>query len=361
MNVRRTVRRETRKVEHMAGVLALGDRRGAHWFEHVSFVPNCAPELHLDEVRLDTTLCGLRLASPLIVNAMTGGAEEARAVNRTLARASRRHGLAMAVGSQTAALRDASLEDTYTVVRDVHPDGIVIGNVGMGTRAEAAERAVRLIGANLLQVHFNAAQELFMAEGDRDFREGLYALAEVAKALSVPVIAKEVGQGVAAEEAVRFVAAGACGIDVGGRGGTNFMAVETWRRGAALSPEWGEWGIPTAAALCDVVDGLCGRADVVASGGVRSGYDIAKAMALGAASAGVAAPFLRLACGPEPDVALDAYIHGVHADLRMLLALSGCRTWDELRGRPLVIAGALREWLLARGRIAFLDKRGRGR
>lgn len=360
MNVRR-VTRERRKLEHLAGVMALGDKRGAHWFEHVSFVPDCAPELHLDEVRLDTTLCGLRLESPLIINAMTGGAREARTVNRTLAAAARRHGLAMAVGSQTAALRDAGMEDTYTVVRDVHPDGVVIGNVGMGTRAEAAERAVRLIEADILQVHFNAAQELFMAEGDRDFRGGLAALAEVARGVSVPVIAKEVGQGIAAEEALSFVEAGARGIDVGGRGGTNFMAVEAWRQGASLSPEWSEWGIPTAAALCDVVAVLQGRADVVASGGVRTGHDIAKAMSLGASAAGVAGPFLRLACGPEPDEALDHYIRTLHADLRLLLALCGCRTWEELRGRPPVIVGALREWLLARGRAAFLDGLGRSR
>ncbi|MCL6547732.1 MAG: type 2 isopentenyl-diphosphate Delta-isomerase, partial [Alicyclobacillus sp.] len=274
--------RRRRKAEHLDAVRSLSDNpQSTTWFEHVSLIPNCAPEVAWEEVSLQTELCGLTLASPIIINAMTGGAEPAYEVNRRLAMAAKRHGLAMAVGSETAALKDPSMAYTYQVVREVYPEGVLIGNVGMGADLASARFAVDLIGAQILQVHWNAAQELFMEEGDRDFRGALARLQEVAQGVGVPVIAKEVGQGVCAEAAVRFADAGVRAVDVGGRGGTNFVAVEAWRRGLALADSWQQWGISTAAALCEVVDAVGTRVDVIASGGIRSGHDVVKAMALG--------------------------------------------------------------------------------
>jgi isopentenyl-diphosphate delta-isomerase len=248
---------------------------------------------------------------------------------------------------------------TYRVVRDTHPQGVLLANVGMGTPPAAARAAVDLIEAQLLQVHWNVGQELFMREGERRFRGGLDALAEVAHHLPVPVIAKEVGQGIAAEEARRLVAHGARGIDVGGRGGTNFLAVEAWRQGQALETDWQSWGIPTAAALCESLAAVGDRAAVVASGGIRSGHDVAKAMALGAAAVGIAGPVLRLLAQPDGDQQLDAFLRQLHWTLRAVLLLTGCRDWAELRRRPLVIGGHLRGWLEARGLAAWWQARGR--
>lgn len=341
--------RQRRKAEHLSAVRSLGDVGPAAGFGDVQLLPDCAPELDWDDVDLATSLAGVPLASPVVINAMTGGAAESGEVNRRLAWAARRHGLAMAVGSEKAALRDAAVAGTYSVVRRVHPEGVRIANVGMGSSAAEARAAVELIGARLLQVHFNAGQELFMTEGDRRFRGALAALGEVCGGAGVPVIAKEVGQGVAASEAERFVAAGAAAVDVGGRGGTNFLAVEAWRRGAQLAPGWEIWGIPTAAAVCEAVGVLRGRADVVASGGLRTGHDVAKAMALGASACGIAGPLLRLLAEPEGDAALDAFLAEVHWTLRAVLLLTGSRNWAELRRRPLVVTGGLRAWLQARG------------
>jgi isopentenyl-diphosphate delta-isomerase len=350
------LQRERRKLEHLRAVRALGDVGPGAGFDDVQLLPDCVPELDWDEVDLSTTLCGVRLASPVVVNAMTGGAAEAGEVNRRLAEAARRHGLAMAVGSEKAALRDPGVADTYAVARRAHPDGVLIANVGMGAGAAEARAAVDLVGAQLLQVHFNVGQELFMAEGDRRFRGALAAFAEVCAGGGVPVIAKEVGQGVAAPEAERLVAAGARAVDVGGRGGTNFLAVEAWRRGRELPAGWELWGLPTAAALCEVADAVGARADVVASGGVRSGHDVAKAMALGAAAVGIAGPLLRLLSGPDGDAALDEFLGELHWTLRAILVLTGSRGWAALRRRPLAIGGGLREWLLARGLEALLRR-----
>ncbi|MCL6453337.1 MAG: type 2 isopentenyl-diphosphate Delta-isomerase [Alicyclobacillus sp.] len=350
--------RSQRKAEHLEAVRTLGDAKDRSWFGDISLLPNCAPETDWNDVSLATDLCGVPLSSPIIINAMTGGTDEAEDINRRLAQAARRHGLAMAVGSETAALRDTAWAHTYTVVREENPDGVVIANVGMNSEPDLARRAVSLIGAQLLQVHWNVAQELFMAEGDRDFRGALDRLAETAGTAGVPVIAKEVGQGVAGPEAVKFVEAGVSAIDVGGRGGTNFIAVEAWRRNHLLSEQWQQWGLPTPVTLCEVLSAVGGQVDVVASGGIRDGHDIAKALALGASAVGIAGPFLRLVSQPDGDAALDAYIEELHWTLRSLLVMTGSRNWDELQRRPVVLGGRVRAWLSARGLDDFAVRLG---
>lgn len=355
---RSTGKRERRKLEHLAAVRALGDDGSVTGFGNVQLLPNCAPEVDWGEVDFSTELCGLALASPVIINAMTGGAPETEEVNRRLAAAARRHGMAMAVGSQTAAFRNSTLARTYSVARADHPNGVLIANLGMGCSVEEARQAVGMIGAQLLQVHWNVGQELFMGEGERRFRGAMVALADVCAGAGVPVIAKEVGQGVSAPEARRFVEAGARGVDVGGGGGTNFLEVESWRRGRKLADGWRGWGLSTAASLCEVTAAVGWGADVVASGGLRDGQDVAKAMALGASAVGIAAPLIRLLSSPDGDVAVDAYLADLHWTLSAVLVLSGCRNWAELRQRPLVISGALREWLNARGLEALVRQRG---
>ena len=354
--------RQRRKVEHVAAVRALGDNPAStNWFEDVSLVPCCAPELAVDEVSIASEVCGVTLPSPIVVNAMTGGADEVYEINRKLAAAARRHGLAMALGSGTAGVRSPEVAYTYSVVREVYPDGVVIANVGMGTDVETAKAAVDIVGAQLLQVHWNVAQEMFMTEGDRDFRGALAKLVDVVQGVGVPVIAKEVGQGIAAEQAVQFVECGVRGIDVGGRGGTNFIAVEAWRRGLQLADSWQNWGLSTAASLAEVMDAVGDRADVFASGGMRTADEIVKAMAMGAKAVGIAGPLVRLLGQPDGEAALDRYLEELHAGLRTLLVLTGCRTWADLRKKPVVVTGKLREWLAARGRQAYvtsLQQRG---
>lgn len=341
--------RARRKQEHIEAVETLPDGAFGPWLEDILLIPQTAPEVDWDDVDIGVDWFGRRLRYPVMINAMTGGTEESLLINRRLARAARKWGMPMAVGSETAALHNPAWTATYTVVREENPDGVVLANVGMGTPSARAEAAVRLIQADALQVHFNAAQEIFMREGDRSFRGAMQALREVASGIGVPVVAKEVGQGVSAEAARRMVQAGARGIDVGGLGGTNFMAVEAWRRGQGLSPEWARWGIPTAAAVAEVADAVGGDALIVASGGVRTGHDVARAIAIGADLAAMAGPFLRLARQPDGETALDRFLADLEWDLRALLVLSGSADWAALKARPRVIVGRLAEWMRARG------------
>lgn len=353
--------RSKRKIEHMSAVRTLGDNpKFSNWFEDVALLPNCMPELAFDEISLATHLCGLELSSPIVINAMTGGAHEAFEVNRQLATIAKRLGLAMALGSETAALKNKDVAYTYEIVREVNPDGVIIANVGMGSSPEIARAAVELVDAQLLQVHWNVAQELFMQEGDRDFRGALSSFEAVVGSAKVPVIAKEVGQGIASREALRFVDAGARAVDVGGRGGTNFIAVEAWRRNLQLVDEansWGNgWGISTAATVCEAVDATRGRADVIASGGMRTADDIVKAMSLGAVAVGIAGPLLRLLGEQDGVSKVETYLLELHFAMRAMLLLTGSRTWDELRKSPVVVVGHLRDWLLARGKDGFLKE-----
>ncbi len=345
--------RQRRKLEHIQAVSTLPDQGGTG-LEDVHLVPVSASECDFDDVSVAVDFLGYRLAFPMIINAMTGGTIESGRINCRLAAFAARHGLAMAVGSETAALRDPGTAPSYTVVREKNPDGVIIANVGMGTGGDWAREAIELIDADLLQVHWNTAQELFMPEGDRRFSGLLARLHDVCQAVDVPVIAKEVGQGMGGDAARDFLAHGARAIDVGGLGGTNFIAVEAWRRGVTLDEEWAAWGIPTAASVVEVTAAVDGRVPVVASGGIRTGHDLAKCIALGAQTVGVAGPLLRLAMSDD-EAALDRWFEHMAWTLRAIMVLMGARTLSDLRGSPAVVGGVTRQWLVARGYRARLE------
>ncbi len=352
--------RERRKHEHIAAVNALADQ-GASGFEDVTLLPESASEIDVDGISLTTELLGCEINSPVLVNAMTGGTDESRRINGLLAEFAARHGLAMAVGSQTAALKDPSVVDTYTIVREKNPSGVIIANVGMGADVKAAQTAVDLIDADMLQVHWNTAQELFMAEGDRHFRGMLDGLKQVANSIHVPTIAKEVGQGMTGPAALRFVECGVHAVDIGGAGGTSFIAIESWRRGMDIERDWQTWGIPTASSLGEVCDSVGSLAEIVASGGIRNGHDVAKALAMGATAVGIAGSIMRLATQEEPERRLDSWLENVHWTLKTIMVLTGARTVNELRERPVMISGPTRNWLDARGHEEYrlvLARRG---
>lgn len=340
--------RSRRKREHIEAVTELTDAAQAG-FEDVILLPACASEIDVSDVCIGTTLFGRALASPIIINAMTGGTPEALRINAHLAQMARRHGMAMAVGSETAALRDPDAASSFRVVRELHPDGCLIANVGMRATPEEAQQAIDLIGADALQVHWNTAQELFMPEGDRSFRGLLDQLTAICARVTVPVVAKEIGQGMLADAARRFLRCGVRGIDVGGRGGTNFIRVEALRARQTIDSEWDRWGVPTACSLAEVLSAAPPDVTVVASGGIRTGHDVAKCLAMGATAVGVAGPLLRLAVLPDAEERLDAWVLALHDTLRMLMVLVGATDLETLRQRPLLILGRVREWLDLRG------------
>jgi isopentenyl-diphosphate delta-isomerase len=318
-------------------------------FEHVHLVHDALPELSLDGLRTSCELLGRRLEAPLLVVGMTGGTERARKVNRDLALAAQRRGVAFGVGSQRAMHADPALAASYEV-RDVAPDVLLFGNLGAQQAAAIGVRGVRAlmerIGADGLFVHLNPAQELVQPGGDRDFRGCLEAIRALAGELGPRVWVKETGCGLSRAVARRLVAAGVGGLDVSGAGGTSWTKVEALRaegRQQALGERFASWGVPTAAAVAGAA-GL--GVPVVASGGVRSGLDVAKALALGADLGGMALPYLRAqqAGGAE---AVEEAIAQAALELRTAMLLTGSGDLTALKQAPRVLTGPLPAWVEA--------------
>jgi isopentenyl-diphosphate delta-isomerase len=319
--------------------------------EEVELVHDALPELAVDAVELGTELLGKRLRAPLLITGMTGGTEEALAINRALAQVAEEHGIAFGLGSQRAMQRAPQLTYTFAV-REYAPTALVLANLGLVQAAALAtaevERLVRSVGADALCLHLNPAQELIQPGGDRDFRGGLATIARLVRELPVPVVVKETGCGLSRGVGERLVAAGVRTADVSGAGGTSWIKVEALRAGAAereLGKLFADWGIPTAAALL----GLRGLGlELIASGGIRSGLDVAKTIALGARVAGVALPVFR-AYREGGRTAAAEFIARLVAGVRTAMVLTGSRDLEGLGRAPVVLGSRLREWVLAEG------------
>jgi isopentenyl-diphosphate Delta-isomerase len=349
---------ERRKGEHLrvAGAGDVDAGVGPGWPD-VRLVHCALPATDLAAVDLSVRLVGRRLAAPLVIAGMTGGHRMATEINRRLARAAERHGLAMGLGSQRAALRNRSLARTYAVAREAAPRALLIANVGAaqlvdqhsGPALGAAQlrEAVAMIEADALAIHLNFLEESVQTEGDRRAAGLRHAIRSAVAGLDVPAIAKETGAGISREIALELPGLGFAAVDVGGLGGTSFSALEAKRaaaagdeRGARVGQVFRDWGIPTAVSV--VAAGAAGL-PVVATGGVRTGLDAARAMALGAVGVGVGRPLLTAAV--EGEEALDRWIDGFLDELRTAAFLSGCRSVTELATVPRVITGETRRWL----------------
>lgn len=312
---------------------------GALRFEH-----DAIPELDLDEVRTEVELLGRRLAAPIVVGAMTGGTPRAGEVNRRLAAAAARCGLAFALGSQRRMLEDPATRASYAV-REAAPDlPLLFGNLGAvqlnyGVGLPELRRLIREVGADAFNFHLNPLQEAVQPEGQTRFAGLLGKLRAVAPELGVPVLVKEVGAGISEPTARKLSGLPIAGVETSGAGGTSWSRIESLRtadpvqRGVGLT--FSRWGVPTAesVAICRRV--LPDRV-VIASGGLRSGIEIAKALALGADAAAAALPVLR-AASRSAEEAVQA-LQQLVAELRTAMFLTGCRTVADLRRRTLVRA-----------------------
>lgn len=321
-------------------------------FEYVHLVHAALPELAMGDVDLETNLLGKKLRAPLLITGMTGGTREGRAINRALAAAAQHLGIAFGLGSQRPMHEKPSLASTYDV-RDVAPDVLLLANFGvvqlasMSTDAVAA--AVTRVGADALAIHLNVGQELAQPGGDTDFTQGLATIQRLCRELDKPVLVKETGCGISPAIAVKLSKAGVAAIDISGAGGTSWIAIEALRaKGsqAARGELFREWGIPTAAAVGWLADAKL-RPALIASGGIRHGLDVARALALGARIAGVAQPALAAASARGTRGALE-YLDGVIDGLRTACMLSGVTKVANLAKAPKVITGELRDWLAQR-------------
>lgn len=334
---------EGRKREHIDTVLNedVSSKGLTTGFENYRFDHVALPETDLDAIDTTTTLFGKRLAAPLLISSMTGGTDIARDINLRLAEAAQSLGIAMGVGSQRAGIEAPDFADTYRV-RPAAPDILLFANLGAvqlnyGYTADHARRAVDMIGADALILHLNPLQEAVQTGGDRNWT-GLYdRIAAVVAALDVPVVAKEVGNGISADVARRLVDIGVSGIDVAGAGGTSWSEVEAYRQTdpavRRVAHAFAGWGIPTAESLNAVVAEAPG-VPVFASGGIRSGIDAAKAIRLGAALVGMAAPTLGSAL--ETTTAVHETMTATIEELRIAMFCTGSSDLDALRSAELM-------------------------
>jgi isopentenyl-diphosphate delta-isomerase len=309
--------------------------------EHYHFIHQALPEIDLAEVKLSSQLLGQDLSAPLIISSMTGGTKEAERINLNLAQAAQEMGVAMGVGSLRAALEDPSVAQTYQV-RRVAPDILLLANLGAvqlnyGYGLEECVTAVELIEADALILHVNPLQECLQSDGNTNFSTLLPKIEEVCHRLPVPVVIKEVGWGISKRVAEMLHKAGVAAIDVAGRGGTSWSAVERHRalndKMVNTAQSFADWGIPTAESIRMVRQGAPGTT-IIASGGIRTGVDVAKAIALGAHSAGIATPFLEAAdMGPQPVVDKLEEIIG---QVRIAMFCIGASNLEALRDTPLL-------------------------
>ncbi|MCW5876332.1 MAG: type 2 isopentenyl-diphosphate Delta-isomerase [Anaerolineales bacterium] len=310
--------------------------------ERYFFLHSALPELDLEEVDLGVEIFGKQLKAPLLISAMTGGSEEATAINQRLAEAAQATGIAMGLGSQRAAIEDPKLAPSFRV-RNVAPDILLFANLGAvqlnyGYGLNHLQRAVEMAEADALVLHLNALQEAVQPEGDTNFSGLLKKIEIMCKQLPVPIVVKEVGWGISAETAKQLARAGVQAIDVAGAGGTSWTQVEMHRAKqpsqARLAAAFADWGITTSESIIQVREALRSMR-IFASGGVRTGVDIAKCIALGAELGGMAGPFLKAA--NQSTKAVVETIDELARELRVTMFAAGAGDIPSLQRVPLVL------------------------
>ncbi len=315
-------------------------------FDSLDLEYRTLPEINKREIALETRFLGKKLSAPLLVSGMTGGAAEARDVNRDIAKAVQALGLGMGVGSQRAMIEDPTLTHTYQV-RDLAPDAYLAGNIGIAQLIEypieKIEAALKAIGADALAIHLNAAQEAVQPEGDTDFAGALKAVKHAVRKLDCPVVVKEVGHGFDFATAKALARTGIAAIDVQGAGGTSWTAIESFRKKSAVGETYWDWGIPTAVSLVNVRRAFKGP--VIASGGMRTGLDCVKAFALGADLCSMARPVF-LVQQKSGAAGVQKFLAQVIEEMRTGLFLIGVKNARAARKRKTVFHGRLNEWVM---------------
>jgi isopentenyl-diphosphate delta-isomerase len=325
-----------RKAEHIRLALEQSMQHSTNAFARVMFDHDALPDLDFDAIDLSIEFLGKRLRAPILLSCMTGGTEIATRINRNLAEAAESRRVALGVGSQRKALEEPAQAASFDV-RRLAPSIPLLANLGAvqlnyGYGIEHCRRAVAMIGADALVLHLNPLQEAIQPEGQCAFAGLLPKMAEVARQMSVPVIAKEVGSGISESTGRRLVGAGIKILDTAGVGGTSWARIEGQR---ADNLELGElfagWGIPTPESIRQLrrIDGVT----IIGSGGLRSGLDVAKAVALGADLAGLAQPFLEAALDSSERVGqrIDRIVH----ELKIAMFCLSARTVSDLKSVPI--------------------------
>jgi len=329
---------QTRKADHLR--ICLDEDVQFHGvtngLERYRFTHCCLPELNRSEIDLTTIFLGKSLGAPLLISSMTGGTERARTINFRLAEVAQHYKLAMGVGSQRVAVENPQVADTFAV-RSHAPDILLFANLGAvqlnySYGLDECLRVVDLCQADALILHLNPLQESVQSNGDTNFRGLLDKINILCNKLPVPVIVKEVGNGISAAMAQKLLEAGVAAIDVAGAGGTSWAKVESERelneKQRRLGLTFANWGLPTAECITSI-RAIAPEIPLIASGGLRNGLEVAKAIALGADISGLAWPFLQAA--DESADAVDALVQLLIAEITTVLFCTGNATLSQLK------------------------------
>jgi isopentenyl-diphosphate delta-isomerase len=349
---------ENRKAEHVNICATKPVSASYNYWDDIFLIHQALPEIDKSDVNLKTKLFNKKLSAPLIISAMTGGYSKAKKINSTLAEAAAELQIGLGVGSQRPAIEENKYIDSYTVVKD-YDIPLVIGNLGVPQLVKQdnqnksftvsdGKSAIDLIDADLLAIHMNFVQEIVQPEGDTKAAGCVDKIKEFASKL--PILAKETGAGISKEIANTLKDAGVKGIDVGGLSGTSFSAVEIYRgresgdkHRARLGETFWNWGIPTPVSLFESNVGL----PLIATGGIRTGLDCAKALSLGASAAGLAGRLLKPAMVGTKSVVSELEL--IIDELRSAMFLMGLQDLSSFTKHRVIVVGCTRQMLKSLG------------
>lgn len=324
-----------RKDDHIKN--ALKQEVEANDFDKVRFIHNAIPGIAVADINLETSFCGMKIKYPIYINAMTGGSDKAFSINNKLSMLANHFSIPIASGSLSPILRSDEHLDSFKIIRDNNPNGIVMANLGADKNYSDATKAISLLNADVMQIHLNAIQEIVMPEGDRDFRDYEKNIKEIVDNLNIPVLVKEVGFGMSSTTLNKLKTLGVRYVDISGKGGTNFSKIENARRTEELS-YFSSYGLSTVESLLEARD--IKDIEIYASGGVRNAMDIIKALALGAKAVGMSSYFLRLVTNNPIEDSIKK-VDSLIYELKSIMTILGKKTTQELRDVELIYSSEL--------------------
>lgn len=311
-------------------------------FDNLKFVHHSFPEINLDDIDISTSFANINMETPFYINAMTGGSDITKDINKKLATVAREVNIPMASGSLSVAVKDSSLEDSFRIIRETNPDGILFANLGAEHSLENAKKSIEILNANALQIHINSAQELVMPEGDRDFSRWLSSIEYLVANLDIPIIVKEVGFGMSEETIEKLINIGVKTIDISGTGGTNFTKIENFRRKEFKYDYLENYGQSTVISLLEA-NKYINKYEILGSGGVRNPLDIVKAISLGAKSVGMAGTVLDMVLNLGVEKTIEE-LNNWKYQIKMIMTLLGKKNLKELQETDIIIKNDVREW-----------------
>ena len=332
-------KRRARKDEHIENYLR-SEFRSKTLLNNVYVEHNALSDINFDEIDTSIEFMGQKISMPVMVNAMTGGTEISEDINEDLSNICKDLNIPMAVGSESIALKDIKARESFSLLKE-KDQVFKIGNLGLENSIENFEFAKDLIGARAMQAHLNVAQELVMAEGERDFSNNFENLKNIKNNLSAPLIVKEVGFGMNKEVGKKLLDIGIKYIDVAGKGGTNFIEIEDMRIFDKDYSEFYSWGIPTAKSILDLRS-LSDDFFLISSGGIRNASDVCKSIIIGADMCAISGEVLSFLLRGDYDYA-QKYLEELQTKIKIFMALVGVKNIDELKKIPYKITGRLKE------------------